>query len=107
MDQEQLRARIRERIRNGLIPGGPGGRTYGGNGTNCICSCCNTAIGPREIEYEVYFDGCGATLRAHLHCYRIWWKERESTEAAGSMSWPPASPRYHHNSAQISRLEPR
>jgi hypothetical protein len=89
MDPEQLRARIRERIRNGVIPAGPGGRTYGGKGTNSTCSCCNTLIGPDEIEYEVHFDGPPTPLRAHLNCYWIWWTEREFTEAAGSISRPP------------------
>jgi hypothetical protein len=89
MDERQLRAMIHERMRSGLLPGGPDGRTYGGKGTNSTCACCSNTIGRREVEYEVHFDGYATVLRAHLSCYRIWWEERERGETAGSLP-PPA-----------------
>jgi len=86
MDEEQLRARIRERIQNGLIPTGSSVRTYGGKSTNSTCTCCSNTIGPREVEYEVYFEGSPTAFRAHLSCYRLWWKEREFAQAAGPLA---------------------
>ena len=77
MDERQLRAIIQERIRGGLLPGGPDRKTYGGKGTNSTCACCSNRIGCREVEYEIYFDGYPSGFRAHLACYRIWWEERE------------------------------
>lgn len=77
MNQEQLRARIRERIRSGLLPSGPDVETYGGRGSNSRCACCGDTIGSRDVEYEVYLDDCSDPIRAHWNCYRIWWEERD------------------------------
>ena len=77
MDETQLRAMIHERIRSGLLPGGPEGKTYGGKSTNSTCACCSNIIAQGEVEYEVHFDEHPGGFRAHLSCYRIWWEERE------------------------------
>ena len=75
MSAEDVHALIRERIRIGQLPRGPGGKTYGGKGSNAACACCGHTITWREIEYEVHFSSFKHALSMHLDCYRMWWQE--------------------------------
>jgi hypothetical protein len=75
MSAKELLALIRERVRTGQLPRGPGDKTYGSKGSNTTCACCGRNIASHEIEYEVHFNSCLRTFATHLSCYQIWWGE--------------------------------
>ena len=89
MNQKELRALIRERIRTGQLPPVLGGKTFAGRGSNTACDCCDQIIARHEVVYEVQFTApCTETGRgyiAHTRCHSIWWEE------SGPQSSPPAS----------------
>jgi hypothetical protein len=70
----RIRSQIRARIRAGILPSGPNSATYARRGGTGKCACCDSAIGPHEVEYEVCF-GSERTCLAHMNCYRIWREE--------------------------------
>lgn len=90
MNEEQLRAVIRERVRTGQLPPVFGGRTFGGRGSNTACACCGQIVARHEIEYEVELASdlgvSGPIFIAHARCHWIWWEE------SGPPSGPPGSP---------------
>lgn len=79
MNEEQLRAVIRERVRTGQLPPVFGGRTFGGHGSNTVCDCCGQIVARHEIEYEVELTSdlgvSGPIFIAHARCHWIWWEE--------------------------------
>jgi len=79
MSANRIRSQIRSRIRAGILPSGPNNATYARRGGTGQCACCNTAIGPREVEYEVCFAS-GLKCLAHMDCYRIWREEMTGAE---------------------------
>jgi hypothetical protein len=87
MNQEELRALIRERIRTGQLPPVLGAKTFAGRGSNTPCDCCGQIISRQEIEYEVEVDPSPTDSTrswiAHTQCHWIWWEE------SGSQSIPP------------------
>lgn len=72
LDEDGLRARIREGLAEGLLPA-TDGTAWAGFGTGQPCRVCGVAIQPSEIEYEV--AGREGRLYAHLACYAIWCDE--------------------------------
>ena len=80
MSAKEVHALIRERIRIGQLPGGPGDKTYGGKGSNTACACCGHTITWHEIEYEVHFRSFQHAFSMHLDCYRMWWQECTADE---------------------------
>jgi len=80
MSAKELHTLIRERIRIGQLPGGPGDKTYGGKGSNTACACCGHTITCHEIEYEVHFRSSKHAFAMHLDCYRMWWEECRADE---------------------------
>ena len=90
MNEEQLRALIRERVRTGQLPPVFGGRTFGGRGSNTACDCCGRIVTRHEIEYEVEIASdlgvSGPIFIAHAQCHWIWWEE------SGPLQCPPDSP---------------
>ncbi len=81
MSAEEVLALIRERVRTGQLPRGPGDKTYGSKGTNTACACCGRKIGLQEIEYEVHFNSSPRPFSTHFCCYQIWWGEWRATES--------------------------
>src|SRR2546429_542998 len=79
MNEEQLRAIIRERVRTGQLPRVFSGRAFAGRGNNTACDCCGHVVARHEIEYEVELTAAlGApkpTLIAHAQCHWIWREE--------------------------------
>jgi hypothetical protein len=90
MNQKELRALIRERMRNGQLPPVFSGKTFAGRGCNTACDCCGQLIGRHEVVYEVEFTlpctESGRGLIAHPQCHEIWWEE------SGPQGNPPGSP---------------
>jgi len=90
MNQKELRALIRERVRTGQLPPVLDGRTFGGRGSNTACDCCGQTIKRDDIEYEVQFAASvtqmGRSFIAHMQCHWIWWEE------SGPQSGPEESP---------------
>jgi len=74
MSENRIRLLIRAKVEAGLLPAGPNRETYGRRGGTGTCSCCDTAIGALEVEYEVHFFS-GQMLLVHMNCYRIWREE--------------------------------
>ena len=79
MEEEQLRAVVRDRIRTGQLPSVCGGKTFGGRGSNSVCDCCDQIIAHHEIEYEVELTlplGVSRlTFITHPQCHWIWREE--------------------------------
>jgi hypothetical protein len=90
MNQKELRALIRERMRTGQLPPVFSGKTFAGRGSNTACDCCGQMIRLHEVVYEVEFTipctESGRGLIAHPRCHWVWWEE------SGSQSNPPRSP---------------
>ena len=84
MNEEQLRAVVRERVRTGQLPAVYGGRTFGGRGSNAPCDCCGQIIAHHEIEYEVQLTpplrASSLTFIAHPQCHWIWREESDLAE---------------------------
>ena len=74
MSANEVLALIRERVRTGQLPRGPGDRTYGSKGSNTGCACCGGKIASDEIEYEVHFNWSPRVFSTHFYCYQIWWE---------------------------------
>jgi len=75
---EDEKARVRQRMRTGLLPPGPANELFGGHGTGALCSCCDRVIREDEIEFEIHAATDGAEqlrLMMHSHCMRIWYDE--------------------------------
>jgi len=80
MDERDLNSRIRSHLAQGLIPSGPGSKTYAGAAEGVICDCCGTPILGADVQYEVDFagDSCGpriSSLVMHRACHVVWVKE--------------------------------
>lgn len=75
-DPVEMRASILRRIHAGLLPLGPGDRTYGGYGDGRLCDACERPIGPNEVQYEVDCAGDTSTHKQtiilHRHCHSVW-----------------------------------
>jgi len=80
MDNRDLNTRIRSRLAQGLLPSGPGSKTYAGSAEGVICDCCCAPITGAELQYEVDFAGgsCGVRTRSlvmHRACHVVWVEE--------------------------------
>ena len=75
MSANELLTLIRERVRTGQLPSGPGDKTYGSKGSNTPCACCGREIASHEIEYEVHFSSFPRAFSTHFFCYQVWWGE--------------------------------
>lgn len=81
MSAEELLALIRERVRAGQLPSGPGDKTYATKGSSTACACCGGNIASHEIEYEVHFNSYSRAFSTHFYCYQIWWGEWRADRA--------------------------
>lgn len=80
--EDDLRARARERIREGRLPCVTIYRTWGGRGSNETCALCDTMIKHDEVEYEVETRDPDSVrlFRFHLPCHDAW--QHECAQAA-------------------------
>ena len=93
VSQKELRALIRERMRNGQLPPVLGGETFVDRGRDTACDCCGEIIARHETVYEVRFAPQGTDSRrgfiVHTQCHWIWCEESalaDSPEQPGSVS---------------------
>jgi hypothetical protein len=66
-----LRARIQEHIRDGLLPSVGCLIAWYGPGRGQICEACTGRILGREMAVECELRG-GATIWFHASCYGLW-----------------------------------
>ena len=58
---------------NGASPVPRPPRTWAGRGTGVACDACGSAIGEKDIEYEVETQPAGVrALHFHFNCYQEW-----------------------------------
>lgn len=83
-DAEALRARARERIRQGRLPLTKPARTWGGLGSGLPCDLCGAAILSSEPEFELQLDlaAPSQSIRFHRQCHSIWSEAREEYSPA-------------------------
>jgi hypothetical protein len=90
MSDVELRALIRQRIQSGLLPRGPGDKTFGGPGNGETCDCCDQSIPRHRVRYEVEYARPDASferlLVAHLECHQIWIEESTRPPGAPAVS---------------------
>jgi hypothetical protein len=69
--EERLFARARERITSGFLPRTVPASVGAGWGSGETCRLCDSAIEPKQVEYELAQHG-SATFRFHMRCHAIW-----------------------------------
>ena len=89
---EALRARARERIREGRLPRLKAARTWGGLGSGHLCDLCDTAILPTQPEFEVQPDLAvpSEVARFHRCCHTIWDLARQELVPVPAL-WTPVA----------------
>ena len=80
-DEEGLRSKAREVIRQGKLPAVAPTRTWGGPGVGAPCSVCDLPVTKDEKEFEIQFarDGDSPGLdkfHVHIGCFAAWEFER-------------------------------
>ena len=107
-DDNFLRAKARELVRSGRLPGRRPERLWGGSGFAGVqCILCGNPVKHGEVAFELEFapdDGAGAT-NPHLHvvCFLALEPEFENTEAAD----PEALPADRTQATAASQPAPR
>jgi len=92
MDKHTLGPKIRQGIRDGLLPTQRPSRTWFGFAQgDTSCAACGQPVAIRELECEVEFPGEPQTYLFHAACFEAWQTERvtglvcvHATCAAGS-----------------------
>jgi hypothetical protein len=74
MDSDMLRHQVRERIRQGRLPGEEPRHTWAGAGAGFPCGACDRPISSGETEFELEFDGSSGPviIRLHAWCHSMW-----------------------------------
>lgn len=71
--ERELRPIARERIANGQLTCEVLTRVWDGCGTGRLCSLCDKAIEPDELEYDIEcVEAAAQTLRFHRVCHYAW-----------------------------------
>ena len=83
MEKHTLHAQVRARLAQGVLPRGPGSKTYAGLADGPLCDCCGAPIVGTDVQYEVDFvEGpAGSRIRSlmmHHVCHDVWLKESAS-----------------------------
>jgi hypothetical protein len=82
-DEDTLREKARAVIEDGKLPGRRPDRAWGGPGVGALCTICDLAVRPTEMEFEIEFarDGDNPGLdkyHVHIRCFAAWEFERHS-----------------------------
>jgi hypothetical protein len=96
MNDEVLRAKARDLIRAGRLPGRRPERIWGGAGLAGIrCTLCGEAIGRGDVVLEIEVRGGeGASYpQLHVHCFSVF------ETALGDPESAPAVDRFGHENA--------
>jgi hypothetical protein len=84
MPDEQVRRHIVEAMAHGLLPASLPTMTWGGFGSDDLCSACRKSITTEQLETE--FEDAGRRVyRLHIQCFAAW-------EAAMPSKQSPALP---------------
>lgn len=75
---EQVRTRLADRLRDGLLPDTKPLRIFAGHGSGWPCAVCDRDIPPAEVELELEFGSPDASASdaqvflVHHSCYELW-----------------------------------
>lgn len=75
LQDDALRARIRQRIDLGRLPVFIPGTIQAGYGAGLKCYACGESVTRTQIEYHVHDPGYGPPMNFHFHCHVIWQTE--------------------------------
>ncbi len=81
MDEQLVRAKVREVLKAGKLPNRRPDRTWGGPGVGAPCTVCDLPVTKGELEFEIQFahDGDNPGLdkyHVHVRCFAAWEFER-------------------------------
>lgn len=74
MNEQNIRARIRQMVETGELPCDETGKVWAGRGSGTHCAACGEPIEASQIEFEVPL-GASTVLRLHRVCHHIWLEE--------------------------------
>jgi len=75
LQDDALRAGIRQRIDMGRLPLFIPGTIQSGYGAGLKCYACGESITRSQIEYHVHDPGYGPPMSLHFRCHVIWQTE--------------------------------
>jgi hypothetical protein len=73
-EEKGNRELIRAHLASGALPRFGSQPIFAGNGDMQPCVCCNGAITPKDIQYDVVLADEGV-LFMHLECFNLWCEE--------------------------------
>ena len=82
-DESILRVKARAAVQTGKLPGRRPDRTWGGPGVGIVCTVCEKPVTRDELEFQIEFEGDGATpvvdrFHVHIRCFAAWEFERKN-----------------------------
>ena len=84
-DESVLRAKARDAVQTGKLPGRTPDRTWGGPGVGVPCAICQLPVTKEQMEFEIEFARNGQSLEAgldkyhvHIRCFAAWEFERRT-----------------------------
>jgi hypothetical protein len=91
MDEEVLRQKAHEVVRDGKLPSRRPDRTWGGPDVGADCSVCGLPVTEDQMEFDIQFahDGSSPGLdkyHVHVRGFAAWELERESTSTGRGRS---------------------
>jgi hypothetical protein len=81
MDEQMVRAKVREVLQAGKLPNRRPDCTWGGPGIGAPCTVCDLPVTSDQLEFEVQFAHDGDTpgldkYHVHVRCFAAWEFER-------------------------------
>jgi hypothetical protein len=81
MEEQALRAKVREVLQAGKLPNRRPDRTWGGPGVGAPCPVCDLPVTRDQMEFEIEFARNGDSpgldkLHVHIRCFAAWEFER-------------------------------
>jgi hypothetical protein len=81
MDEQAVRAKVREVLQAGKLPNRKPDRTWGGPGVGAPCSVCDLPATRDQLEFEIEFARDGDNpgrdkYHVHVRCFAAWEFER-------------------------------
>jgi len=80
MDEQTRERRVRELLRDHLLPSAEPRRAWGGHGTGMPCAVCEEPITGAEVELEVEYGppDAASLYRFHYGCFVTWERIRQA-----------------------------
>jgi hypothetical protein len=81
MEEQAVRAKVREVLQAGKLPTRKPDRTWGGSGVGDPCAVCDLPVERDQLEFEIEFARDGDDLgldkyHVHVRCFAAWELER-------------------------------